>query len=63
MAQVLENLVFSKLASLFHQMLCPESGESATTFLLGSYSFRPFEVKNWGFWGAVFVNSQKCLLK
>ena len=63
MAKVLENLGFSKLASILDQMVCPESGESAATLLRGSYSFLPFEVKNWDFWGAVVVNSQKCLLK
>jgi hypothetical protein len=63
MAKVLKNLGFSKLASILNHMVCPESGESAATLRLGSYSFRPFEVKNWGFWGVVVVNSPKCLLK
>jgi hypothetical protein len=63
MAQVLENLGFSKLAALLDQMLCPESGESAATLLRGSDTFRPFEVKNWGLGGAVAVNSQKGFLK
>ncbi len=38
-AKVLENLGFSKRASLLNQMLCPESGDSAPTLLLGSSSF------------------------
>lgn len=36
MAQMLKNLGLATLASVLTQMIYPESGESATPFLLGS---------------------------